>query len=88
MKGKGEYFGTHRVIEPQGLLPQQMLQAIHQGQLDRFEKKYYGMECISCGTCTFTCPAKRPLTQLFAQTKPAAMAWKREQDEKKKEGKA
>jgi len=22
MKGKGEYFGTHRVIEPQGLLPQ------------------------------------------------------------------
>lgn len=22
MKGKGEYFGTHRVIEPLGLLPQ------------------------------------------------------------------
>ena len=22
MKGKGEYFGTHRVIRPEGLLPQ------------------------------------------------------------------
>ena len=72
---------------PLGLVPQQMADAAERKDYDRYVK-FHGIDCISCGTCTFTCPAKRPLTQLFAQTKPAAMAWKREQDEKKKEGKA
>ena len=62
---------------PQGLLPQQMLQAIHQGQLDRFEKKYYGMECISCGTCSYICPARRPLTESFKQAKAEVIAARR-----------
>ena len=34
-------------------------------------------ECIGCGSCTFTCPAKRPLMQLFKQTKAEIMAAKR-----------
>ena len=43
----------------------------------RYEKKLYGLECIACGSCTFTCPAKRPLMQLFKQTKAEIMAAKR-----------
>ena len=33
--------------------------------------------CIACGSCTFVCPAKRPLMQLFKQTKSEIMAAKR-----------
>lgn len=69
---------------PLGLVPQQMAEAAERKDYDRYIR-FHGTDCISCGTCTFTCPARRPLTQLFAQTKPAAMAWKREQDAKKKE---
>ena len=72
---------------PLGLAPQQMAFAAERGDLERYVK-LNGTDCISCGTCTFTCPAKRPLTQLFAQTKPLALAWKREQEAKKKEEKA
>ena len=28
-----------------------------------------GMECIECGCCTFVCPAKIPLTQMFKMGK-------------------
>ena len=38
-------------------------------RLERFEKKLYGMDCIQCGSCTFACPAKRPLTPVFKQAK-------------------
>ncbi len=54
---------------PAGLLPQMMAAAYEAGDLDRFEKKLYGMECVLCGSCTFICPAKRPLTQMFRQAK-------------------
>ena len=43
----------------------------------RFENKLYGMECVACGSCTYICPAKRPLMQLFKQTKAEIMAAKR-----------
>ena len=72
---------------PLGLVPQQMAEAAERGNLERFVK-FHGTDCIACGTCAYTCPAKRPLTQLFVITKPAALAWKREQEAKKKEGKA
>ena len=29
------------------------------------EAENYGMECFSCGCCSYSCPAKRPLTQLI-----------------------
>ena len=44
---------------------------------ERFENKLYGMECVACGSCTYICPAKRPLMQLFKQTKAEIMAAKR-----------
>ena len=67
---------------PLGLVPQQMAVAAEKKDYERYVK-FHGTDCIACGTCTYTCPAKRPLTQLFAQTKPAAMAWAKEQAAKK-----
>ncbi len=59
------------------LLPQMMAQAAERKDYDRYEKKLYGLECVQCGACTFVCPAKRPLMQLFKQTKAEIMAAKR-----------
>ena len=60
-----------------GLVPQMMAQAAERKDYDRFENKLYGMECVACGSCTYICPAKRPLMQLFKQTKAEIMAAKR-----------
>ena len=60
-----------------GLLPQMMAAALEAGDLERFEKKLYGMECISCGACTYICPARRPLTQMFKQGKAEVLAVRR-----------
>ena len=62
---------------PIGLVPQMMAAAAERKDYARYEKKLYGLECIACGSCTFTCPAKRPLMQLFKQTKAEIMAAKR-----------
>ena len=32
------------------------------------------MDCIQCGSCTFACPAKRPLTPVFKQAKAEILA--------------
>ena len=60
-----------------GLVPQMMAQAAERKDYDRFENKLYGMECVACGSCTYVCPAKRPLMQLFKHTKAEIMAAKR-----------
>jgi electron transport complex protein RnfC len=60
-----------------GLVPQMMAAAAERKDYDRFENKLYGMECVACGSCTYICPAKRPLMQLFKQTKAEIMAAKR-----------
>ena len=54
-----------------------MAEAAQHGDLERYEQKLYGLDCIACGSCTYVCPAKRPLMQLFKQTKAAIMASKR-----------
>jgi electron transport complex protein RnfC len=51
---------------------------------ERYEKKLYGLECIACGSCTYVCPARRPLMQQFKQTKAEIMAAKRAQGGNKK----
>ena len=71
--------GKCAVACPQGLLPQMMTLAIEVNDLERYEKKLYGLECIACGSCTYTCPARRPLTQMFVQTKAEIMAIRRSQ---------
>ena len=62
---------------PLGLSPQLMQVAAQRKDYDRYEKHLYGLECIACGCCTYNCPAKRPLMQLFKQTKAEIMAMKK-----------
>ena len=71
--------GRCTTVCPNGLMPQMMADAIIAGDLERFEKKLYGLDCIFCGSCTYICPAKRPLTQIFKQTKAEILAQKRAQ---------
>ena len=65
--------GRCTTVCPLGLMPQMMMDAAEEGDLERYEKKLYGIECVACGCCTFICPAKRPLTQRFKQTKAEIM---------------
>ena len=69
--------GRCTTVCPQGLMPQMMADAVEFGDLERYEKKLYGLDCIACGSCTYICPAKRPLTQIFKQTKAEITALKR-----------
>ena len=61
--------GRCTTVCPMGLTPQLMADAAIAGDLERYEKKLYGMDCIQCGSCSFACPAKRPLTPTFKQAK-------------------
>ena len=69
--------GRCTTVCPLGLMPQLMSDAILSKDMDRFEKRLYGLECMQCGCCTYICPAKRPLTQMFKQAKAEIMARKR-----------
>lgn len=60
-----------------GLVPQMMAVAAEHKDYEKYEKKLYGLECVACGSCTYVCPAKRPLMQLFKQTKAEIMAAKK-----------
>ena len=72
--------GRCTTVCPMGLTPQLMADAAIAGDLERYEKKLYGMDCIQCGSCSFACPAKRPLTPTFKQAKAEI------QEKKKREG--
>jgi electron transport complex protein RnfC len=66
--------GRCSTVCPMGLTPQLMAEAAELNNLERYEKKLYGLECIQCGSCSFCCPAKRPLTQTFKKAKGEIMA--------------
>ena len=66
--------GRCTTVCPVGLMPQLMAEAVSFGNLERYEKKLYGLECMLCGSCTYICPAKRPLMQTFKQAKAEIMA--------------
>lgn len=61
---------------PQGLVPSMMADAARKGDLDRYEHTLHGLECYGCGSCTYGCPARQPLMQIFKTTKAAIMAAK------------
>ena len=69
--------GRCTTVCPVGLMPQLLADAVVSSDLERYEKKLYGLECIQCGCCSYICPAKRPLTQTFMRTKAEIMARKR-----------
>ena len=62
-----------------GLTPQMMGVAAERKDYDKYERRLYGLECISCGSCTYICPAKRPLMQLFKDAKAAILDARRAQ---------
>ena len=51
---------------------------------DDFEEylKLYGTECINCGSCSYVCPAKQPLTAYFAYMKIAVRDYQKSLKEK------
>lgn len=58
---------------PGRVVPQMLMTAAEHHDLAAFEK-LNGMECCECGSCTFICPAHRPLTQAFKEMRKAVMA--------------
>ncbi len=71
--------GRCNQVCPLGLSPQLMAAAARKKDYGRYETKLYGLDCIACGCCTYICPARRPLMQLFKQTKAEIMAAKRKE---------
>lgn len=61
---------------PSGLVPVKMYDYSTHFDEEAFEK-INGMECYECGCCTYVCPAKRPMTQAFRQTRRSIMAKRR-----------
>lgn len=61
---------------PSNIVPQMMMDAAMKYDTKRFVQ-LNGMECCECGSCTFACPARRPLTQAFRQMRQAVMAERR-----------
>lgn len=55
---------------PQNLLPM-FIDAATEIQDWDLAKKYGAMSCISCGCCSYSCPAKRPLVQNIKQAREA-----------------
>ena len=53
-----------------------MMQAALRDDCETFEK-LNGMECMECGSCTYICPAKRPLTQAFKEMRKTVAANRR-----------
>lgn len=68
---------------PSRLVPQMMMKAAKNNDLDKFEA-LNGMECVECGSCAYNCPAKQPLTQAFKEMKRAVNTRKREAATKEK----
>ncbi|MDO4343872.1 MAG: electron transport complex subunit RsxC [Eubacteriales bacterium] len=61
---------------PSNIVPQKMMDAAMKYDTAEFVR-LNGMECCECGSCTFACPARRPLTQAFRQMRQAVMAERR-----------
>lgn len=61
---------------PEHLIPQLMMGVAERNDMEGFEK-LHGMECVECGCCAFTCPAKRPLTQAFKELRKSVAASRR-----------
>jgi electron transport complex protein RnfC len=61
---------------PMGLLPTTIAAVARRDLLDEAEE-YRAMDCIECGCCSFSCPARIPLVQAIRYGKAAITAKKR-----------
>ena len=60
---------------PMHLIPNTLHRhALHE-HYDKF-MDYYGMDCIECGCCSYTCPAKRDIVQSIRTAKAVIRAKK------------
>lgn len=62
---------------PERLLPQKLAELAEYGDLEEFER-CYGMECFSCGCCSYSCPAKRPLAQMITSARMKCLQLRRQ----------
>ena len=58
---------------PELLIPSRLAKFSDHGEKDMFDK-WNGMECVECGSCSFICPAKRPLTQQIKSMRKIQLA--------------
>lgn len=61
---------------PYNLLPNFLGLYCEHDQVDKAEE-YGVLDCRECGSCTYVCPARRPLTQMIKNTKNKIIAAKR-----------
>lgn len=61
---------------PIGLLPTKLEGFAQKGMLHEADE-YHVIDCIECGSCSFICPAKRPLVERIRLAKAQVMAEKR-----------
>ena len=67
---------------PVGLVPSDLDSYVLLKRYDDFEKQG-GLNCIECGSCTYVCPACRPLTPSCRDGKTYVMAQRRKAAVKK-----
>lgn len=61
---------------PEQIVPSRLSKFAQHGDMASFEK-WHGMECVECGSCSFICPAKRPLAQYIKTMKKQIIAERR-----------
>ena len=61
---------------PEQIVPSRLSKFAQHGEKEAFEK-WHGMECVECGSCSFICPAKRPLAQSIKTMKKQILADRR-----------
>ncbi len=61
---------------PSRIIPSRLADYAENGQEELFDK-WYGLECVECGSCSFICPAKRNLVQAIRVMKRKVIANKR-----------
>jgi electron transport complex protein RnfC len=49
---------------------------VQKKQMEHFEENY-GLECVNCGSCSWSCPAGRPLAALVNQGRQTILAARR-----------
>lgn len=61
---------------PEQIIPSRLAKMSDHGAMTEFES-WNGMECIECGSCSFICPARRPLAQSIRTMKKQILAERR-----------
>jgi electron transport complex protein RnfC len=57
-------------------MPCKLADFAEHGDAEAFEA-YYGLECVNCGSCSYQCPAKRPLAAEINMMRQTVLANKK-----------